>query len=528
MNRAQTAGKYRYLRYLSLASFFSLFVFGPIFIFGFGTVCSFTIPGFQYSCPFGVFQNILTVGIIYWGLLLTALLIIIATLFLGRFFCGWICPVGAILAPIGKALSKVKAQTGLPRFLKNKDIKYGVLLGAIVGAVVLAFPVWCIFCPVGGSSKIATPFLTDSANLTMPGILVNETLQTATPSTVPMTYILPILGTAIILVAVALELTETRAWCRYFCGLGAAFAVLSGISNKIGWQVRMPMDRTIECGACVRNCPMGIPILAETREKIKADPETEAAAKQMGVTKEQMLLKARKDRVDQYLNSWGILGEKLGKDSKQSMPEFKKVADKYSISPTECIKCFTCVSVCPVYKMDKKEEQKKAAPTNRKLIAAVIAIVAIVAVFAAAGALTGLFGGLPGGTTTTTTTTTTTPTTTTTTTKPPEVTGENLVVNSEESLVAQRDASFKIVLKNNGAVDASITQITVGGKSIARLSKVTFPISVAAGTDVFTIRGNVSPDLSIVVGQSYKIVLTTASGKTYSADVVAVPEEVIF
>lgn len=170
---------------------------------------------------------------------------------------------------------------------------------------------------------------------------------------------------------------------------------------------------------------------------------------------------------------------------------------------------------------------KKEVRWNRKAIskvmAVIIVVVAVVAVVAVAGSLTGLFGGLSSGTTTTTTTNTGT----TTTTKPPEVQGENLVMDADESLVAQRDASFKIVLTNNGAVDASITQITVGGKSIARLSKVTFPILVTTGTTA-TIRGNVAADLGISVGQSYTIVLTTASGKTYSANVYAVPEEVIF
>lgn len=339
MNRAQRAKIYRYVRYLSLVCFFSLFFIGLLF--GIGTVCSIAFSGLSYSCPFSVFQQILDTRLVVLGLVTSALLIIIPTLVLGRFFCGWVCPLGALLAPIGGLVSKIRKKALLPGFLKNKDIKYGVLLGSVIGAVVLAYPVWCIFCPVGGISKIATPFATTSANVTLPGVFVNASVQNITPSQVPITYALPILGTGVILLAVALEVLETRAWCKYFCGLGAVFGLLSGVSNKIGWQIRMPMDRTIECKLCEKNCPMGIPILDQTRAKIKADSETDALAAKMGLTKDQLLVKARKEPI----------------------PELKKIDKKYSIQSTECIKCFTCVNVCPVYKTEKKE---KISPTPTK------------------------------------------------------------------------------------------------------------------------------------------------------------------
>ena len=329
MNRAQRAKIYNYLRYLSLAVFFFLFVFGLSL--GFGTVCSIAASGVSYSCPFGVFQEILSVRLVVLGLVISALLIIIPTLFLGRFFCGWVCPIAAVLGPIGEFLSGIGARVGLPNFLRNRDIKYGVLLGSVVAAVILVYPIWCIFCPVGGMSKIITPASFASANMSLPGVIVNATLPVTTPSGVPFTSVIPIIGIGAILLAVALEVGEKRAWCTYFCPLGATFGLLSGISNKIGWQIRLPMDRTIECKLCQRKCPMRIPILAQTREKIKADPATEALAKQMGLTKDQLLVKARKEPI----------------------PELKKIDKKYSIKSTECIKCFTCVSVCPLYKTGK-------------------------------------------------------------------------------------------------------------------------------------------------------------------------------
>lgn len=330
MNRAQRAKIYGYVRYISLTLFFILFVLGLSI--GFGTVCStISIGGVSYTCPFALLQELLDVRLVALGIVISALLIIIPTLFLGRFFCGWVCPIGAVLTPVGGFISSLALHVGLPSFLKNKDLKYGILLGSLLAAVVLAFPVWCIFCPVGGISKVLTPASFASANVNVPGVVVNATLPVATPSGVPFTSVIPIIGTAVILVAVALEFGEKRAWCKYFCGLGATFGLLSGISNKIGWQIRMPMDRTIECKLCDRNCPMGIPVLDQTRAKIKADPETEALAKKMGLTKDQLLVKARKE----------------------PMPELKKIDKKYSFSSTECIKCFTCVSVCPVYKTEK-------------------------------------------------------------------------------------------------------------------------------------------------------------------------------
>lgn len=144
--------------------------------------------------------------------LLPALFLLIATVFLGRFFCGWMCPVGTV----SDLLPKTKKR--LSSFYK---IKYYFLIFSAVLAV-LGLQVLVVSDPL---------------------VIFTRSLTFITQRTVPVMLIL--------IVIVVLALGE-RFWCRVLCPLGAVLGAAS-CYKPVGIQVG---DSCTECGLCNRVCPM--------------------------------------------------------------------------------------------------------------------------------------------------------------------------------------------------------------------------------------------------------------------------------
>ena len=69
--------------------------------------------------------------------LLWSLVILVPTLFLGRFFCGWICPMGTLQHFVGNMRSEAKRgkqRIEANRYKRWQTVKYVVLLAGLVAA----------------------------------------------------------------------------------------------------------------------------------------------------------------------------------------------------------------------------------------------------------------------------------------------------------------------------------------------------------------------------------------------------------
>ncbi|MBF0257107.1 MAG: 4Fe-4S binding protein, partial [Gammaproteobacteria bacterium] len=84
--------KLRSYRRLYAGFFFALFI-GLLFVTDYSRMQGYPTKLLLELDPLTAIAAFLTSGTFYLGLLL-ALLIIIPTLFMGRFFCSWICPLG--------------------------------------------------------------------------------------------------------------------------------------------------------------------------------------------------------------------------------------------------------------------------------------------------------------------------------------------------------------------------------------------------------------------------------------------------
>ena len=219
--------------------------------------------------PLVALSNALAAHALYRGML-WSLVILIPTLFLGRFFCGWICPLGSVHHFFGSLGSESKR--GTKRIASNRykpwqSVKYYLLAGFLAAAVF-------------GSSIVGLldpiSFLARSLVLSiLPG--VNYALNAASGALYatgfrPLRYVADaitytgkvtvlsfkqphfdqafLLG-VLFLAVVLLNFRVTRFWCRAVCPLGALLGLLSRWS-MVGLQ--KDAARCNNCNRCLLYC----------------------------------------------------------------------------------------------------------------------------------------------------------------------------------------------------------------------------------------------------------------------------------
>jgi ferredoxin len=182
------------------------------------------------------------------------------TLLVGRFWCGWICPMGTLLGWL--RLRRSRQPVRVPAELRR--IKY-VLLGAIVFLAAFGNLSLLVLDPVALLTRTMTTavipgfvFAVDElqrAGMTWgPTVGVVQWVEEALRGPVlPMSQPRYDQGLALFLVFVAialLGLLADRFWCRYLCPLGA----LLGLVAKV--QVLRPVasESCGACGACASAC----------------------------------------------------------------------------------------------------------------------------------------------------------------------------------------------------------------------------------------------------------------------------------
>jgi ferredoxin len=165
---------------------------------------------------------------VLYGLILIGL-----TVIFGRFFCGWVCPLGTILDVVGR-LWRGKNPAVLPNDHNWRRVKYYLLIAVCVGA----------FC---GSQLV---FFGDPLVL-----LFRATATGIVPSAAGQAAFLSL---AIILVIIGLCGVTHRFWCRYLCPLGALYAVFSRFSIFRRRRVKgCDVCKGLEQPSCQHGCPMG-------------------------------------------------------------------------------------------------------------------------------------------------------------------------------------------------------------------------------------------------------------------------------
>ena len=250
--------------------------------------------------PLVAVATMLSTSTLYKGLL-WALVTVILTIVLGRFFCSWVCPFGTLHHFIGylaRRGKKVSAKIARNKYHPGQSIKYylliflltaasGSLLASLLSLVqerTLLFSLVTIAFLAGVSLLSLLKVLPNPRNaftllivftgfwlvlgLLFPsGKIIAASLQTGLLDPIPLIHrsvnliLLPLaepisgdqryyqgsfLIGAVFLSAVLLNLTVPRFYCRFVCPLGAFFGVLSTFSL---WRIGT-RESTSECSGC--------------------------------------------------------------------------------------------------------------------------------------------------------------------------------------------------------------------------------------------------------------------------------------
>ena len=188
--------------------------------------------------PLAAIGTILTTHKLY-APLLWALLTVVLTILLGRFFCGWVCPFGSIHHFVGFLANRKKTaaqKIELNKYRKAQRVKYFVLV-FLLGAG--CFPWISATLLVGLLSPI--PLVSRSFNLILLPIFTNNGRYAEGAWLIFLIFS----------VAVLLNLVIPRFYCRFVCPLGGLF----GIINRFAiWRIGRITDQCTGCRLCEKGC----------------------------------------------------------------------------------------------------------------------------------------------------------------------------------------------------------------------------------------------------------------------------------
>ncbi len=197
------------------------------------------------------------IDVFFWP----SLLLVAATLVLGRFFCGWVCPLGTTL-DLARPLVPGRRAWRAP----SKNLKY-YLLAALLGACLLSVNLAGILDPLSIAVRSLTLVVYPLFSTVISGGLgaligwdiplvapaADSLYQALKATLLPFQqgyFFLAGLSLVIFVGIVALEAVRPRFWCRYLCPLGALLALIGGVS----FLKRKPTALCRGCEKCREVC----------------------------------------------------------------------------------------------------------------------------------------------------------------------------------------------------------------------------------------------------------------------------------
>jgi len=163
--------------------------------------------------------------------------VIVTSLFFGKSFCSWICPIGTISEYIGEFGEKIQKKLfkkvyRLPRFIDYplRSLKY----------LLFGFFAYSIFSMSVGALRL---FLDSPYNL-----VADVKMYAFFADISPLAFY-------IILGLFVLSILIRNFWCRFLCPYGALLGIISLLSPN---KIKRNTVSCIDCGLCAKACPSRI------------------------------------------------------------------------------------------------------------------------------------------------------------------------------------------------------------------------------------------------------------------------------
>jgi polyferredoxin len=222
--------------------------------------------------PLVAITNAIASHALYRGLL-WSLIILVPTIFLGRFFCGWICPMGTLQHFVGNLPSEAKRGKRLiesNRYKRWQTIKYVVLIAGLVAAAFGSMAIG-VLDPFSLLVRSLGLSVLPAANIAVRAVLtpveqspigVIKAMGNLAHSVLAV-FLLDfrqahfaqglVLGVLFIAILFA-GMRVTRFWCRAICPLGA---LLGAVSRWTIFGLRKDAAGCDNCNRCLMHCQGG-------------------------------------------------------------------------------------------------------------------------------------------------------------------------------------------------------------------------------------------------------------------------------
>lgn len=200
-----------------------------------GTLWTLDIAGFRISEPLAFLETIASKGWVSAVFFLSALPLLLITLFLGRVFCGWLCPINLLLECTARFRSFLQ-KFGLSFRFRTIQFSYNTKYYLLAGGIVFSF-----FAGI--------PFL----SLFYPPLVIARDVYF-------YVYLFPIAG-LLFLSGIALFefFFSPRCWCRSFCPGGALYSLLGRLRIlKVSFDRAHCASNEDNCSVCYESCSMGL------------------------------------------------------------------------------------------------------------------------------------------------------------------------------------------------------------------------------------------------------------------------------
>jgi MauM/NapG family ferredoxin protein len=338
--------KFRTYRRIYAAFFLGLFLF-LLFHTDYGRMEGYATSLFLELDPLTALAAFLAGGTFYKGLLL-ALLIIIPTLFFGRFFCSWICPLGIMNQFVSWLFNRRKPSQdyALNTYRPLYRLKYYILVVLLVLAALGSVQIGLldpIALMVRSFSIAVFPALEHSSG----GIYLFQ----------------PVFHGAIVIALIFIAILFanrflTRFWCRALCPLGALLGVLSRYAL---FRIQRDVDKCIDCYKCLNHCqgacdPNTELRISECHVCMNCIEMCPTAALHYGLPKARSSAHKPLDINRRRVIESGVAAAVLLPMMRSSLSAVNEPAP-YTIRPpgslveeeflAACIKCAACMRVCP-------------------------------------------------------------------------------------------------------------------------------------------------------------------------------------
>ena len=316
-----------------------------------------------------IFITTILAGREWYKTLYLAILVIIATVILGRVFCGWVCPMGTL----NNMVSTLKKQRSKTTTLNWYRYKYYILIFFLTSSLFslqligivdpISLLIRSFSLAVYPLTSYATAAIFDAGYNTNIPYLVNISefiyslfKKIFLPFQQPFYLQSAFVGVLFFLI-LGLNLLERRFWCKYLCPLGA----LLGIFSRYAFLKRSVSEDCNECGACASVCQgNAAPDLKENWRNseclvcMNCDDLCPQNAIHFGFTKNQPVagMDLGKRRVIGSLLS-GLIAVPLLRITpivKAGVPDPKLIRPPGALDEKQflrrCIKCGECMKVC--------------------------------------------------------------------------------------------------------------------------------------------------------------------------------------